>query len=255
MDSLFDVSGSTVLVTGSSRGIGHALARGLLQAGATVVLNGRDGAALERTRSALASETGGTVHAVPFDVADPAAVDAGVAEAEERAGPLDGLVNNAGIQFRTTFVDFPIDAWDRILATNLTGPFLVARSVAGRMATRGRGAIVNICSISAELARPGIAPYSATKGALKLLTKGMCGDLAPLGIRVNALGPGYFATELNTALISDPEFDAWVRRRTPVGRWGDVAELVGPLLFLLSPASSFVHGHVLYVDGGMLAVV
>jgi gluconate 5-dehydrogenase len=252
---VFDVTGTAALVTGSSRGIGLALARGLAEAGATVVLNGRDGHAVAHARDALAAETGATVHAVPFDVTDSAEVVAGVARAEALAGPLDALVNNAGMQFRHDLLDFPLEQWHRLLATNLTSAFLVGREVAGRMVARGRGSIVNVCSVQSELARPGIAPYAATKGALKMLTKGMCAELAPHGLAVNGLAPGYFDTDLTEALVSDPEFDRWLRARTPAGRWGDVRELIGPLLFLVSPAASFVNGQILYVDGGLLAVV
>jgi len=229
---VFDVAGMAALVTGSSRGIG-----------------------LARARDALAAETGATVHAVAFDVTEPAEVVAGVARAEELAGPLDALVNNAGMQFRQGLLEFPLEQWQRLLAANLTSAFLVGREVAARMVARGRGAIVNVCSVQSELARPGIAPYAASKGALKMLTKGMCAELAPRGLSVNGLAPGYFETELTAALVSDPEFDGWLRARTPAGRWGDVRELIGPLLFLVSPAAAFVNGQIVYVDGGLLAVV
>jgi gluconate 5-dehydrogenase len=252
---VFAVAGMAALVTGSSRGIGLALARGLAEAGAIVVLNGRDADAVARARDALAAETAATVHAVAFDVTEPAEVVAGVARAEELAGPLDALVNNAGMQFRQGLLEFPLEQWHRLLAANLTSAFLVGREVAARMVARGRGAIVNVCSVQSELARPGIAPYAATKGALKMLTKGMCAELAPRGLSVNGLAPGYFETELTAALVSDPEFDGWLRARTPAGRWGDVRELIGPLLFLVSPAAAFVNGQIVYVDGGLLAVV
>jgi gluconate 5-dehydrogenase len=252
---VFDIAGTAALVTGSSRGIGLALARGLAEAGATVVLNGRDPGAVERARDMLAAESGATVHAVPFDVTDPAQVASGVTRAEQLAGPLDALVNNAGMQFRHDLLEFPLEQWHRLLATNLTSAFLVGREVGARMAARERGSIVNVCSVQSELARPGIAPYAATKGALKMLTKGMCAELAPRGLNVNGLGPGYFDTELTAALVADPEFDRWLRARTPAGRWGDVRELIGPLLFLVSPAATFVNGQILYVDGGLLAVV
>jgi gluconate 5-dehydrogenase len=249
---LFDISGRVALVTGSSRGIGHALAGGLLAAGCTVVINGRDRSRLERVRQEFASDR---VHAVPFDCTDPAEVAAGVAAAESLAGPIDILVNNAGMQHRAPLTEFSDAAWRRILDTNVTSAFLVGRETARRMVPRGRGKIVNVCSLQSEVARPGIAAYSATKGALKMLTKGMCADLAPHGIQVNGIGPGYFDTELTSALVNDPAFSAWVTRRTPAGRWGQVADLVGPLLFLASPASDFVNGQILYVDGGMLAVL
>jgi gluconate 5-dehydrogenase len=252
---VFDVAGTVALVTGSSRGIGLALARGLAQAGVTVVLNGRDARAVEQARDGLERETGAAVHAVAFDVTDADAVAAGVARAEQLAGELDALVNNAGMQFRQHLLEFPLEQWHRLLATNLTSAFLVGREVAARMVPRGRGSIVNVCSVQSELARPGIAPYAATKGALKMLTKGMCADLAPHGLTVNGLGPGYFETELTQALVADREFDGWLRARTPAGRWGDVRELIGPLLFLVSPAATFVNGQILYVDGGLLAVV
>lgn len=254
---MFDVSGQVALVTGSSRGIGRALAAGLLEAGCTVVLNGRDPGALEEARGALepSAAQGASVHVVPFDNADPAAVVEGVARAEELAGPLDIVVCNTGAQHRSPILEFADSDWFRLLDTNLTSAFLVAREAGRRMAPRGRGKIVTVCSLQSEVSRPGIAPYAATKGALKMLTKGMCADLAGHGIQVNGLGPGYFETELTAALVADEEFSAWVRRRTPAGRWGRVEDLVGTLLWLVSPASDFVNGQVVYVDGGMLSVL
>ncbi|MDQ1073390.1 SDR family oxidoreductase [Streptomyces canus] len=252
---LFDIAGKTALVTGSSRGIGKALAEGLLEAGCTVVLNGRGTTALQATAAELAGSFGDRVRTAAFDVTDSAAVTAAIAGVEEEAGPIDILVNNTGVQHRSPFLEFTDDDWHRLLDTNLTSAFLVGREVARRMAPRGHGKIVNICSLQSAAVRPGIAAYSATKGGLKMLTKGMCADLGPLGIQVNGIGPGYFATELTAALVADEEFSDWVRRRTPAGRWGDVADLVGALIFLASPASDFVNGQVLYVDGGMLSVL
>ena len=253
--SLFDVTGRVALVTGSSRGIGRALAAGLLEAGCVVVLNGRDPDALERARAELAAATGGVAHAVAFDVTDPGAVAAGVARVEEVAGPVDILVNNAGMQHRAPLLDFPDQAWARLVDANLTSAYLVGRAVARGMVARGRGKIVNVCSLQSEVARPGIAAYAATKGGLKMLTKGMCADWAGAGLQVNGLGPGYIETELTRPLVEDPDFDAWVRGRTPAGRWGTVNDLVGALLFLASPASDFVNGQIVYVDGGMLSVL
>ncbi|MFD8811417.1 SDR family oxidoreductase [Streptomyces sp. NPDC059627] len=251
----FDITGRTALVTGSSRGIGKALAAGLLEAGCTVVLNGRDAVALEKTRAEFAALHGDRVHTAAFDVTDPAAVAAGVARVEEETGPIAILVNNTGAQHRAPLLEFTDQDWHRLLATNLTGAFLVGREVARHMASRGHGKIVNICSLQSEVVRPGIAPYAATKGGLKMLTKGMCADLGPLGIQVNGIGPGYFDTELTSALVADEDFSAWVRGRTPAGRWGRVEDLVGALVFLSSPASDFVNGQILYVDGGMLSVL
>lgn len=252
---VFDIRGRVALVTGSSRGIGRALAQGLLEAGCVVVLNGRNAAALTLAGTELAGRTGGTVHTEAFDVTDPEAVAAGIARVEERVGAIEILVNNAGVQHRTPFTEFATEDWHRLLETNLSSVFLVGREVARRMVPRGSGKIVNICSVQSEVARPGIAPYAATKGGLKMLTKGMCADLGPAGIQVNGLAPGYFDTELTAALVADERFSAWVRERTPAGRWGRVEELVGALIFLCSPASSFVNGHVLHVDGGMLAIL
>ena len=253
--SPFDLTGRSALVTGSSRGIGLALARGLLEAGARVVVHGRDAGTAEASAAQLARATGGETLVSTFDITDPAAVDAAVAGIEERWGTPDILVNNAGIQRRTPFVDFGIDDWNDLVATNLTSAFLVGQRVARGMVDRGSGKIVNIGSVQSRLARPGIAPYSATKGGIVMLTRGMCADLGPHGIQANALAPGYFATELTAALVEDEAFTAWVAGRTPAGRWGEVGDLVGALVFLSSPASDFVNGQVLYVDGGMTAVV
>ncbi|MFF7980865.1 SDR family oxidoreductase [Streptomyces sp. NPDC007901] len=247
---LFDIGGRTALVTGSSRGIGLALARGLAQAGCTVVLNGRDE---DRLAEAAAGIPGSRTAA--FDVTDGPSVAAGIADVEERVGPLDILVNNAGMQLRAPLLEFTDTDWHRILDTNLTSAFLVGREAARRMTARGHGKIINICSLQSEVARPGIAPYAATKGALKMLTKGMCADWGPQGVQVNGLGPGYIETELTRPLVDDEEFSAWVRRRTPAGRWGRTEDLVGGVLFLASPAADFVSGQVLYVDGGMTSVL
>ncbi|MGW6013382.1 SDR family oxidoreductase [Streptomyces sp. NPDC055210] len=249
---LFDIGGRTALVTGSSRGIGLALARGLAEAGCTVVLNGRDP---DRLAEAAARLPGTAVHTAAFDVTDGPSVAAGIADVEERVGPLDILVNNAGMQLRSPLLEFTDSDWHRILDTNLTSAFLVGREAARGMTARGHGKIVNICSLQSEVARPGIAPYAATKGALKMLTKGMCADWGPHGVQVNGLGPGYIETELTQPLVDDPEFSAWVRRRTPAGRWGRTEDLVGGVLFLASPAADFVSGQILYVDGGMTSVL
>jgi gluconate 5-dehydrogenase len=251
---LFDLTGRTALLTGSSRGIGLELARGLGTAGARVVLNGRDAGRVQAAVREVAA-AGIEAEAVPFDVTDADAVAAGVADAEARAGPIDILVNNAGVQIRGRLDEYPVDDWHRLLACNLTSAFLVARAVAPGMIRAGRGKIINVLSLQSELARPGIAPYAASKGALKMLTRGMCADWAPLGLCVNAIGPGYIATELTASLQRDPEFDGWVRRRTPAGRWGQTSDLVGAAVFLAAPASDFVNGQIVYVDGGLLAVV
>jgi gluconate 5-dehydrogenase len=243
---VFDISGRTALVTGSTRGIGRTLAQGLHDAGAQVILHGRD----EEAAARAASELPGARH-VAFDVADAAAVARGV----QAAGELDILVNNAGIQHREPLLDVSEEVWRRVLDTNLTGAFLVGREVARGMVARGRGKIINVASLMSELARSGIGPYAAAKGGLKMLTRSMCAEWGPAGVQVNAIGPGYFATELTRALVEDEAFDAWVRGRAPAGRWGRVEDLIGALLFLASPASDYVCGQVVYVDGGLTAVV
>ena len=253
--ALFDLTGRTALVTGSSQGIGRALAQGLAEAGATVVVHGRDAAKAERAAAEIAESTGREAHVALFDVTDASGVDAGVADVEARLGTPDILVNNAGIQRRNPIAEFTDEDWHDLVATKLTIAFLLSRRVARGMIERGSGRIVSIGSVQSQLARPSIAPYSATKGAIVMLTKGLCADLAPHGISVNALAPGYFATELTQKLVDDPEFSAWVAQRTPAGRWGRVEDLVGTLVFLASDASAFVNGQTIYVDGGMTAVV
>jgi len=252
---LFDITDRVALVTGSSRGIGRALAQGLAEAGAVVVLNARNADALATAADEISRSTGATVHLAPFDVTDPTAVDAAIGEIEETVGPVQICVNNAGMQKRAPFADFAVEDWNTLLATNVTSAFLVGQAVARRMQPRGRGKIINIASLQSEVSRPGIAPYAATKGAIKMLTRGMCADLAGSGICVNAIGPGYFATELTSALVADETFSAWVRGRTPAGRWGNVEDLIGTLVYLASDASDFVNGQIVYVDGGMLSVL
>ena len=245
---LFDLTGRRALVTGSSQGIGLALAQGLAEAGAEVVLNGRDAAKLAEAARSIEG-----ARQLPFDVTSHAAARAAVDGFEAEFGAIDILVNNAGMQHRTPLEDFPSDAFERLLQTNLSSVFNVGQAVARHMIARGAGKIVNIASVQAALARPGIAPYTATKGAVANLTKGMATDWARHGLQCNAIAPGYFDTPLNAALVADPAFTAWLEKRTPAGRWGKVEELVGACIFLASDASSFVNGHVLYVDGGITA--
>ena len=250
----FRLDGRLALVTGSSAGIGLALARGLGQAGASLVLNGRDDSRLAQAAASL-REQGLVVHTRGFDVTDHAAAQAAVESIESGIGPIDILVNNAGIQRRGAFHEFPAADWSELMRTNIDSIFHVGQAVAQRMVPRGRGRIINIASVQSELGRPGIAPYTASKGAVKMLTKGMAIDLGPHGINVNGLGPGYFRTELNEKLVADPEFNAWLIKRTPCRRWGEVDELAPAVVFLASDASRFVNGHILYVDGGVTATL
>jgi gluconate 5-dehydrogenase len=250
---LFDLTGRRALVTGSSQGIGLAIAEGLAAHGAEVVLNGRDAAKLDAAVDRLAG-LGFKAGRGGFDVTDPDAAAAGVA-AVLAGGPIDILVNNAGMQFRAPLEDFPVDKWQALLTTNVSSIFYVSQPVARHMIARGRGKIINIASVQSELARPGIAPYTATKGAVRNLTRGMATDWARHGLQVNAIAPGYFKTPLNRALVDDPGFSAWLEKRTPAGRWGTVDELVGAAVFLAGDASSFVNGHTLHVDGGITASI
>ena len=250
---LFDLTGKTALITGSGQGIGYALAQGLGRAGAHVVLNGRDAAKLAQAAETLGAE-GLSVTVSAFDVTDPRAVAAAV-DAIEEVRAIDILVNNAGIQRRGPLEDYPVETWHEIMRTNVDSVFFVGQAVARHMISRGRGKIINIASLQSEAARYSIAPYTASKGAVKNLTRGMCTDWARHGLQINAIGPGYFATPLNQALIDDPVFDAWLKTRTPAGRWGRVEELQGAAIFLASAASDFVNGQILYVDGGVLATL
>ncbi len=250
----FDISGRIALITGSSSGIGFALARGLAQAGATVVLNGRDTDKLNHAALILERE-GIHAHAVAFDVTDAAAVEAGIARIEEDIGAIDILVNNAGMTRRARLDEFKDEDWHAIMRTNIDSVYMVGRTVARRMIARKAGKIINIASVQSELGRPGIAPYAASKGAVKMLTKGMAIDWAPLGLNVNAIGPGYFKTELTEALVKDEAFSAWLMNRTPAKRWGNVEDLVGTAVYLSSDASRFVNGAVIYVDGGVTSTL
>lgn len=252
MSNLFSLSGRRALITGSSQGIGLALAHGLSEAGAEIVLNGRDTAKLDTAAQGLQSKVA-IVHQLSFDATDHDAVRSAVDGFEAETGQIDILINNAGMQHRTELENFPADAFERLLQTNIASVFHVGQAVARHMIARGSGKIINIASVQTALARPGIAPYTATKGAVGNLTKGMATDWAKHGLQCNAIAPGYFDTPLNAALVADPEFSAWLEKRTPAGRWGQVEELVGAAVFLSAPASSFVNGHTLYVDGGITA--
>jgi len=248
---LFNLQGRRALVTGSSRGLGLTFARALGSAGATVVLNGRDGETLESAAAQLREE-GLTVEFSVFDVGDSTDVAAALARL---GGTIDILVNNAGIQRRAPLESFTDENWRELMRINLDGVFMVSRAVATGMIARRSGAIINVASVQSELARPSIAPYAAAKGAVKMFTKAMAAEWGKYGIRVNAIGPGYFRTELNEALVRDAGFSAWLETRTPLGRWGNPSELAGAAVFLASDAASFMTGQTIYVDGGITSVL
>jgi gluconate 5-dehydrogenase len=250
----FRLNGRRALITGSSSGIGLALARALGQAGAALILNGRNEGKLQAAAQLLRAE-GLSVSTAAFDVTDAQAVSQGIDAIEASQGSIDILVNNAGMQIRGPLHEFVDADWHTLMRTNLDSVYFVGKTVAQKMIPRGCGKIINICSVQSELGRPGIAPYTASKGAVKMLTKGMAIDWGQFGITVNGLGPGYFKTELTEKLVADPAFTGWLVGRTPSRRWGDVEDLGGAAVFLASDASCFVNGHILYVDGGVTATL
>jgi gluconate 5-dehydrogenase len=252
----FDLTGRIALITGSSRGIGHALAAGLADAGATVVLNGMHAAALEDAEAAFGNRYGADrVFSRAFDITDETQVAEAVSWIEDEVGPVRILINNAGIQHRVPLLELDHADWEQVLRVNLSGAFLVGREVARRMITRGRGKIINIASVQSELARPTIAAYTTAKGGLRNLTRAMTAEWAAAGLQVNALAPGYIHTEMTQRLVDDEAFNAWVLARTPAARWGTSSDLVGPAIWLASDGSDYVNGQVIYVDGGMTVVL
>ncbi len=256
MSGLFDLTGRVALVTGSSRGIGNSLARGLAEAGATVVLNGLNEERLAAAEQSLAADFApGQIRALAFDVTSDVAAAEGIAWIEANVGPLEILINNAGIQHRVPLLELDVKDWDRVISTNLTSAFLVGREAARGMLARGRGKIINICSVQTDLARPTIAAYTAAKGGLRNLTRAMTAEWAAGGLQINGIAPGYIHTEMTQNLVDDDKFNSWILGRTPANRWGTVADLVGPAVWLSSDGSNFVNGQTIFIDGGMTVVV
>lgn len=253
-NTLFDLSGRTALITGSTRGLGRAFAEGLAAAGARIILNGTDPARVAAAVSEMRA-SGAQADGVAFDVTDESAIAAAFTRFDADATTIDILVNNAGIQWRKPMLDLPTAEWQRVLDVNLTSAFVIGREAARRMVPRGKGKIINIGSLTSSLARATISPYAVTKAGMKLLTQQMAAEWAASGIQANAIAPGYMLTEMNEALTSNPDFDAWVKARTPARRWGKPEELIGAAVFLASSASDYVNGQIIYVDGGMSSVL
>ena len=254
MKDLFSLQGKRILITGAGQGIGFVMAQGLAQYGAEIIINDISASRADDAVMKLRDE-GAIAHSAVFNVTDADAVENAIAKIEEEIGAIDVLFNNAGIQRRHPFTEFPVQEWNDVISVNQTAVFLVSQAVAKRMVSRQRGKIVNICSMQSELGRDTITPYAAAKGAVKMLTRGMCVELAEYNIQVNGIAPGYFATEMTAALVNDRDFSAWLYQRTPAARWGKPEELIGAAVYLASPAANFVNGHLLFVDGGMLAAV
>lgn len=250
----FNLSGRTALVTGSSRGLGRAIAEGLAKAGARIILNGVDAGRLEQAAAEM-REAGFNVLTAPFDVTDETAIMAAFEGFDAAKIPVNILVNNAGMQFRKPMMDLATADWRRVIDTNLTSAFVIGREAARRMVPRGQGKIINIGSLTSELARATVAPYTVAKGGIKMLTKAMAAEWGEHGIQANAIGPGYMITDMNEALISNPQFDGWVKARTPARRWGRPDELAGTAVYLASSAADYVNGQIIYVDGGMISVL
>ncbi|HEY0209726.1 SDR family oxidoreductase [Acerihabitans sp.] len=255
MAGLFDLSGRTALVTGSARGLGFAYATGLAEAGAAVILNGRHEDTLAAAVDKLSGQ-GLDVRGMVFDVTDEQQVAAVFAQLDDEGEQVDILINNAGIQHRQPLVELTLADWRRVIDTNLTSAFIVSREAASRMMARGAGGkIINICSLTSEAARATVAPYTAAKGGIKMLTRAMAAEWAGHNIQANGIGPGYFITEMNTDLVNNAEFDAWVKSSNPSKRWGKPEELIGTAVYLASSASDYVSGQIIYVDGGWLSVL
>jgi len=254
LTELFDLTGKVALVTGSSRGLGYAIAEGLAKAGATIILNGRNPDRLAETLQTF-KDNGYDAHSAQFDVTDMASIKHAVATIQETIGTIDILVNNAGIQYREPIEEFDEDQWRNVMDVNINGVFLTSKAVAPMMIEQQSGKIINIGSLMSELSRPTISAYVTSKGAVKQMTKAMATEWAKHNIQINAIGPGYFKTDINTALVNDDTFDTWLKQRTPANRWGEPEELVGISVFLASKASSFVNGQIFYIDGGVLATI
>jgi gluconate 5-dehydrogenase len=252
--ALFDLSGRTALVTGSSRGLGRAIAEGMAKAGARLIINGVDPARVEAAVAELRA-AGYSAEGAAFDVTDENAIVAAFERFDAEKIEIDILVNNAGIQMRKPLVEFTTADWRKVIETNLTSAFVAGREAAERMMTRQRGKIINIGSLASELARPTVGPYTAAKGGIKNLTRSMAVEWAASGIQANAIGPGYMLTDMNQALVANPDFNNWLMSRIPSKRWGRPDELVGAAIFLASDASNYVNGQIIYVDGGMLAAM
>ena len=251
---LFDLTGRTALVTGSSRGLGRAMAEGLANAGAKIIVNGTDAARVAKAVDEMRT-AGMQAEGLVFDVTDEAAIVRAFADLDARGIAVDILVNNAGIQLRKPMVDLTTAEWQRVIDTNLTSAFVIGREAGRRMVARKHGKIINIGSLTSDLARATVAPYTVAKGGIKMLTKAMAAEWAEHGIQANAIGPGYMLTDMNQALIDNPAFDAWVKGRAPAKRWGLPEELAGVAVFLASPASNYINGQIIYVDGGFSAVL
>jgi len=252
--ALFDLNGRTALVTGSSRGLGRAIAEGLARAGARLMVNGVDPARVEATVAEMRA-AGHAAEGARFDVTDEAEIIEAFARFDAAGIGIDILVNNAGIQLRKPLIEFSSAEWRKVIETNLTSAFIVGREAAKRMIPRQRGKIVNIGSLASELARPTVGAYTAAKGGIRNLTRAMAVEWAASGVQVNAIGPGYMLTDMNQALVNSPDFNAWLMSRIPSKRWGRPDELVGAAVFLASSASDYVNGQIIYVDGGMLAAM
>jgi gluconate 5-dehydrogenase len=251
---LFNIEGKRILITGSTGGIGYVLSEGLVRAGASVIINGRTKEKVEASINKLKRQ-GLDVKGSIFDITDPKEVEHQIFEIEKNIGEIDVLVNNAGIQHRGALEEFNIDDWNKVINVDLTGAFIVSKAVVKNMIQRKSGKIINICSLASELARPSIAPYSAAKGGLKMLTRAMAAEWAKYNIQVNGISPGYFKTAMTKSLYENAEFDSWLCKRTPANRWGKPEELVGTLIFLSSDASSFINGQLIFVDGGITACI
>jgi gluconate 5-dehydrogenase len=255
MSALFDLTGRTALITGSTRGLGFSYAKGLAEAGAAVILNGTNASRLEDAVGQL-NAAGHNASGFVFDVADEASVESMFTTLDSQGVRVDIVINNAGIQHRQPMLELPLADWQRVLDVNLTSAFIVGRAAARRMVARGSGGkIINIGSLTSEAARATVAPYTAAKGGVKMLTKAMAAEWAEYGIQCNAIGPGYIHTEMNAALVDNPEFDRWVKASNPSRRWGKPDELIGTAVYLSSQASNYVSGQIIYVDGGWLATL